>query len=89
MTKSKLLNLINKAGDAVVGINTDAGFLEKLVTLDFSTSTIKKVARKRPRVPKDNVLVFSWDDMKYLELSPAAVAMVIPLSSILKNEGQD
>lgn len=87
--KQELANLVTEYGDAIITYRSEKSRKLKynVCTLDFSTPYIQK-KKNRAKETKDTLLFFCWDTDSYRLLRPANVSSVVPLSSILKNEGR-
>ena len=89
MKKQELANLVTEYGDAIITYRSEQSRKLKynVCTLDFSTPYIQK-KKNRAKETTDTLLFFCWDTDSYRLLRPANVSSVVPLSSILKNEGR-
>ena len=89
MKKQELANLVLDYGDAIITYRSEKSRKLKynVCTLDFSTPYIQK-KKNRAKETADTLLFFCWDTDSYRLLRPANVSSVVPLSSILKNEGR-
>ncbi len=89
MKKQELANLVTEYGDAIITYRSEKSRKLKynVCTLDFSTPYIQK-KKNRAKETEDTLLFFCWDTDSYRLLRPANVSSVVPLSSILKNEGR-
>ena len=89
MKKQELANLVTDYGDAIITYRSEKSRKLKynVCTLDFSTPYIQK-KKNRAKETEDTLLFFCWDTDSYRLLRPANVSSVVPLSSILKNEGR-
>lgn len=89
MKKQELANLVIEYGDAIITYRSEQSRKLKynVCTLDFSTPYIQK-KKNRAKETKDTLLFFCWDTDSYRLLRPANVQSVVPLSSVLKNEGR-
>ena len=89
MKKQELANLVTEYGDAIITYRSEKSRKLKynVCTLDFSTPYIQK-KKNRAKETKDTLLFFCWDTDSYRLLRPSNVSSVVPLSSILKNEGR-
>ena len=89
MKKQELANLVQEYGDAIITYRSEKSRKLKynVCTLDFSTPYIQK-KKNRARETEDTLLFFCWDTDSYRLLRPANVSSVVPLSSVLKNEGR-
>ena len=89
MKKQELANLVTEYGDAIITYRSEKSRKLKynVCTLDFSTPYIQK-KKNRAKETKDTLLFFCWDTDSYRLLRPENVSSVVPLSSILKNEGR-
>jgi len=87
--KQELANLVTEYGDAIITYRSEQSRKLKynVCTLDFSTPYIQK-KKNRAKETTDTLLFFCWDTDSYRLLRPANVSSVVPLSSILKNEGR-
>ena len=89
MKKEELADLVKDCGDAIITYRSENSNKLKynVCTLDFSTPYIQK-KKNRAKETDDTLLFFCWDTDSYRLLRPANVSSVVPLSSILKNEGR-
>ena len=89
MKKQELANLVTEYGDAIITYRSEKSRKLKynVCTLDFSTPYIQK-KKNRAKETDDTLLFFCWDTDSYRLLRPANVSSVVPLSSVLKNEGR-
>ena len=89
MKKQELANLVAEYGDAIITYRSEKSRKLKynVCTLDFSTPYIQK-KKNRAKETDDTLLFFCWDTDSYRLLRPANVSSVVPLSSVLKNEGR-
>ena len=89
MKKQELANLVAEYGDAIITYRSEKSRKLKynVCTLDFSTPYIQK-KKNRAKETSDTLLFFCWDTDSYRLLRPANVSSVVPLSSVLKNEGR-
>mgnify|MGYP003341457228 FL=1 len=89
MKKQELANLVTEYGDAIITYRSEKSRKLKynVCTLDFSTPYIQK-KKNRAKETEDTLLFFCWDTDSYRLLRPANVSSVVPLSSVLKNEGR-
>lgn len=89
MKKQELANLVHEYGDAIITYRSEKSRKLKynVCTLDFSTPYIQK-KKNRAKETDDTLLFFCWDTDSYRLLRPANVSSVVPLSSVLKNEGR-
>lgn len=89
MKKQELANLVTEYGDAIITYRSEKSRKLKynVCTLDFSTPYIQK-KKNRAKETSDTLLFFCWDTDSYRLLRPANVSSVVPLSSVLKNEGR-
>ena len=89
MKKQELANLVTEYGDAIITYRSEKSRKLKynVCTLDFSTPYIQK-KKNRAKESEDTLLFFCWDTDSYRLLRPANVSSVVPLSSVLKNEGR-
>ena len=87
--KQELANLVTEYGDAIITYRSEKSRKLKynVCTLDFSTPYIQK-KKNRAKETSDTLLFFCWDTDSYRLLRPANVSSVVPLSSVLKNEGR-
>ena len=87
--KQELANLVTEYGDAIITYRSEKSRKLKynVCTLDFSTPYIQK-KKNRAKETEDTLLFFCWDTDSYRLLRPANVSSVVPLSSVLKNEGR-
>ena len=89
MNKEELASLVTEYGDAIITYRSENSRKLKynVCTLNFSTPYIEKKKNRAKETP-DTLLFFCWDTDSYRLLRPANVSSVVPLSSILKNEGR-
>ena len=89
MKKQELANLVTEYGDAIITYRSEKSRKLKynVCTLDFSTPYIQK-KKNRAKETSDTLLFFCWDTDSYRLLRPSNVSSVVPLSSVLKNEGR-
>ena len=89
MKKQELANLVEEYGDAIITYRSEKSRKLKynVCTLDFSTPYIQK-KKNRAKETEDTLLFFCWDTDSYRLLRPSNVSSVVPLSSVLKNEGR-
>jgi hypothetical protein len=87
--KQELANLVTEYGDAIITYRSEKSRKLKynVCTLDFSTPYIQK-KKNRAKETEDTLLFFCWDTDSYRLLRPTNVSSVVPLSSVLKNEGR-
>jgi len=87
--KQELANLVTEYGDAIITYRSEKSRKLKynVCTLDFSTPYVQK-KKNRAKETDDTLLFFCWDTDSYRLLRPSNVSSVVPLSSILKNEGR-
>ena len=89
MKKQELAQLVHDYGDAIITYRSAHSKKLKynVCTLDFTTHYIQK-KKNRTKETEDTLLFFCWDTDSYRLLRPANVSSVVPLSSVLKNEGR-
>ena len=89
MKKQELANLVTEYGDAIITYRSEKSRKLKynVCTLDFSTPYIQN-KKNRAKETEETLLFFCWDTDSYRLLRPANVSSVVPLSSVLKNEGR-
>ena len=89
MKKQELAQLVHYYGDAIITYRSAHSKKLKynVCTLDFTTPYIQK-KKNRTKETEDTLLFFCWDTDSYRLLRPANVSSVVPLSSVLKNEGR-
>ena len=89
MKKQELARLVHDYGDAIITYRSEHSKKLKynVCTLDFSTPYIQK-KKNRAKETADTLLFFCWDTDSYRLLRPANVSSVVPLASVLKNEGR-
>jgi hypothetical protein len=87
--KQELAQLVHDYGDAIITYRSAHSKKLKynVCTLDFTTPYIQK-KKNRTKETEDTLLFFCWDTDSYRLLRPANVSSVVPLSSVLKNEGR-
>ncbi len=88
MKKQELAQIVHDYGDAIITYRSEHSKKLKynVCTLDFTTPYIQK-KKNRAKETADTLLFFCWDTDSYRLLRPANVTSVVPLSSVLKNEG--
>ena len=88
MNKGDLAKLVAEYGDAIITYRSENSKKLKynVCTLDFSTQYIQN-KRNRAKESDRTLLLFCWDTDSYRLLKPENVTSVVPLSSVLKNEG--
>jgi len=86
--KDELKEIVSNYGDAVITYRSENSNKLKynVCTLDFSTPYIQQKT-SRAKETDDTLLLFCWDTDSYRLLKPQNITSVVPLSSILKNEG--
>ena len=89
MKKQELARLVHDYGDAIITYRSEHSKKLKynVCTLDFSTPYIQK-KKNRAKETADTLLFFCWETDSYRLLRPANVSSVVPLASVLKNEGR-
>lgn len=89
MNKQELTHIVREYGDAVITYRSEQSNKLKynVCTLDFTTPYIQG-KKNRAKETDDTLLFFCWDTDSYRLLKPGNVSSVVPLSSILKNEGR-
>ncbi|MGYP000143522487 len=89
MKKQELAHLVRDYGDAIITYRSEHSRKLKynVCTLDFSTPYIQE-KKNRAVESEDTMLFFCWDTDSYRLLKPSSVSSVVPLASILKNEGR-
>ena len=89
MKKQELANLVTEYGDAIITYRSEQSRKLKynVCTLDFSTPYIQ-TKKNRAKESDETLLLFCWDTDSYRLLRPSNVQSVVPLSSVLKNEGR-
>ena len=89
MKKQELIDLVTDYGDAIITYRSEQSRKLKynVCTLDFTTPYIQK-KKNRAKETEQTLLLFCWDTDSYRLLRPSNVSSVIPLSSVLKNEGR-
>jgi len=87
--KQELANLVTEYGDAIITYRSEQSRKLKynVCTLDFTTPYVQ-TKKNRAKESDDTLLLFCWDTDSYRLLRPANVQSVVPLSSVLKNEGR-
>lgn len=88
MKKEELAELVNEYGDAIITYRSENSKKLKynVCTTDFSTPYIQD-KKNRAKETEDTLLLFCWDTDSYRLLNPENVTSVVPLSSVLQNEG--
>jgi len=86
--KEELAQLVNEYGDAIITFRSENSNKLKynVCTLDFSTPYIQQ-KKNRAKESDETLLLFCWDTDSFRLLKPKNVTSVVPLSSVLKNEG--
>jgi hypothetical protein len=86
--KEELAELVNDYGDAIITYRSENSNKLKynVCTLDFSTPYIQN-KKNRAKESSETLLLFCWDTDSYRLLKPNNVTSVVPLSSVLQNEG--
>jgi len=89
VNKKELADLVNDCGDAIITYRSENSNKLKynVCTLDFSTPYIQN-KKNRAKESDETLLLFCWDTDSYRLLKPSNVTSVVPLSSVLQNEGQ-
>ena len=89
MNKQELTHIVREYGDAVITYRSEQSNKLKynVCTLDFTTPYIQG-KKNRAKETDDTLLFFCCDTDSYRLLKPGNVSSVVPLSSILKNEGR-
>jgi hypothetical protein len=89
VNKQELTHIVREYGDAVITYRSEQSNKLKynVCTLDFTTPYIQG-KKNRAKETDDTLLFFCWDTDSYRLLKPGNVSSVVPLSSILKNEGR-
>lgn len=89
MNKKELADFVNDCGDAIITYRSENSNKLKynVCTLDFSTPYIQN-KKNRAKESDETLLLFCWDTDSYRLLKPSNVTSVVPLSSVLQNEGQ-
>lgn len=89
MKKQELADLVHEYGDAIITYRSEKSRKLKynVCTLDFSTPYIQN-KKNRAKETENTLLFFCWDTDSYRLLRPSNVSSVVPLSSVLKNEGR-
>ena len=89
MKKQELAHIVREYGDAIITYRSEQSNKLKynVCTLDFSTPYIQG-KKNRAIETDDTLLFFCWDTDSYRLLKPGNISSVLPLSSILKNEGR-
>ena len=88
MKKEELAELVNEYGDAIITYRSENSNKLKynVCTLDFSTPYIQN-KKNRAKESSETLLLFCWDTDSYRLLKPNNVTSVVPLASVLQNEG--
>jgi hypothetical protein len=86
--KEELAALVNEYGDAIITYRSENSKKLKynVCTMDFSTPYIQD-KKNRAKETDETLLLFCWDTDSYRLLNPESVTSVLPLSSILQNQG--
>jgi len=82
MNKFHILTHMRKNGDSFLSL-TDGSDI--MATTDFSTKYIRDKKYGRFIIKKNQVLVFSWTDDRFRNLTVEDIRNVKPLSSLLRN----
>jgi len=95
INKKFLIKMMSNYGDFIIDfqnkvVNGEWVNREPIcATTDFSTKYIRNI-RRTERFPfKGNILVFNWTDNKFEAIPLKTIKGISPLSSILKNKGND
>jgi len=88
VSKDELAKLVADYGDAIITYRSENSKKLKynVCTIDFSTPYIQD-KKNRAKESDRTLLLFCWDTDSYRLLNPDNVTSVVPLSSVLKNEG--
>ena len=88
MKKEELAQLVNEYGDAIITFRSENSNKLKynVCTMDFSTPYIQ-TKKNRAKESDETLLLFCWDTDSFRLLKPRNVTSVVPLSSVLRNEG--
>jgi len=86
--KEELAQLVNEYGDAIITFRSENSNKLKynVCTMDFSTPYIQ-TKKNRAKESDETLLLFCWDTDSFRLLKPRNVTSVVPLSSVLRNEG--
>ena len=86
--KEELRRVLTEQGDSVITYKSANSGKTKynVCTLDFNTPYIQG-KRNRAKDDDETLLMFCWDTDSYRLMKAKNVLSVVPLSSILKNEG--
>lgn len=89
MKKQELVRLVTGYGDAIITFRSEQSKKLKynVCTLNFSTPYILE-KNNRAKETEDTLLLFCWDTDSYRLLKYDSVTSVIPLASVLKNQGR-
>jgi len=87
--KQELVRLVTGYGDAIITFRSEQSKKLKynVCTLNFSTPYILE-KNNRAKETEDTLLLFCWDTDSYRLLKYDSVTSVIPLASVLKNQGR-
>jgi len=88
MNKFHILTHMRKNGDSILILSDNIGIL---ATTDFSTKYIRDKKYGRFPIKKNQVLVFSWTDDRFMNIEVNTIKSIKSLSSLLRNvrdEGQ-
>ena len=58
-----------------------------VATTDLSTPYIAKSTRRKPKLEAGEVLMWNWTSNNFFKLPIFCIKKLVPLSSVLKNDG--
>ena len=89
MRKEELTVLMLEYGDAIITFRSEHSKKLKynVCTLDFTTPYINN-KKNRAKETDETLLLFCWDTDSYRLLKPNNVTSVMPLASVLRNNGE-
>jgi len=87
--KEELTVLMLEYGDAIITFRSEHSKKLKynVCTLDFTTPYINN-KKNRAKETDETLLLFCWDTDSYRLLKPNNVTSVMPLASVLRNNGE-
>ena len=83
MNKFSCLKILQNNGDSVLTLNGEPDIVG---TTDFSTKYIKNKRYGKYSIEKNSILLFSWTDDKFRNISVKEIRNIKPLSDILGNQ---
>jgi hypothetical protein len=82
MNKYSCVKIMENNGDSIISLR---GEYDIAATTDFSTKYIRDKRYGRYPIKKDCLLVFSWTDDKFRNISIKDIKSIKPLSELLGN----